>query len=287
MAAPGADSIAAIAEGDATGDIAALYQDLRVTLRVPFVNLIWRHLATIPGGLAWGWTLTKPLYVSGELDRLSSEAAALVSLPSLVPLPDHVWECAAIDRDARRTIAALIDSYNHANGVNFLALLTAVSTLRDGLPAASGVSQATAARRHSPPTSKLPPLPGLSELPPHLLELVRGLDQLGRLESSEAVASLYRHLAHWPGFLAVAYTALAPLHRSRELAEAQREVSAFGRAQCASLVRLVNPDLPVLAPDAKSAALRGLDQFTGLMIGRMVVMGKAMRALLSSPVGNG
>jgi hypothetical protein len=73
MAAPGADSIPAISEGDAVGDVAALYEDLRVTLGVPFVNLIWRHLATIPGGLAWVWTLVKPLYVGGELDRLSRE----------------------------------------------------------------------------------------------------------------------------------------------------------------------------------------------------------------------
>ena len=79
MAATGADSIPAIAEGDATGDIAILYEDLRVTLGVPFVNLIWRHLATIPGGLAWTWTLVKPLYASGELERLSSKASALVS----------------------------------------------------------------------------------------------------------------------------------------------------------------------------------------------------------------
>ena len=35
MAAPGADSIPAISEGDAAGDIAALYEDLRVTLGVP------------------------------------------------------------------------------------------------------------------------------------------------------------------------------------------------------------------------------------------------------------
>jgi hypothetical protein len=40
MTAPGADSIPAVAESDATGDIAAIYDDLRVTLRVPLVNLI-------------------------------------------------------------------------------------------------------------------------------------------------------------------------------------------------------------------------------------------------------
>jgi hypothetical protein len=280
MAAPGADSIPAIAEGDATGDIAALYEDLRGTLGVPFVNLIWRHLATIPGGLAWAWTLTKPLYVSGELDRLSSKTSALVSLPSLASLPDCVWESAAIDLNARQTIAAMIESYNHANGVNFLALLTAVSVLRDGLPASSRSRPVPAVSRHSLPTPQLPPLPGLSDLPPHVLALVRRLDELGRLGPSEAVASLYRHLAHWPVFLAIAYAALAPLHRNRELAAAQEQVIAFGREKCAGLAGLASPALPALTPDARSAVLRALDEFTRLMIGRMIVMGKAMRTLL-------
>jgi hypothetical protein len=48
-AAGGVDSIPAIPEEDASGDIATLYADLRATLGVPFVNLIWRHLATHPG----------------------------------------------------------------------------------------------------------------------------------------------------------------------------------------------------------------------------------------------
>src|SRR5581483_12041102 len=104
MTTSGADSIPAISEAEATGDIAVLYQDLRATLGVPFVNLIWRHLATVPGGLAFVWTLVKPLYVSGELDRLSAETSARVNLPSLASLPDFVWESAAVSREDRRTI---------------------------------------------------------------------------------------------------------------------------------------------------------------------------------------
>ena len=281
MAAPGAEPIPAIAEGDATGEVAALYADLRATLGLPFVNLIWRHLATIPGGLAWVWTLTKPLYVCGELDRLSSETAALVTFPSLAALPDVVFDAAAIDGNARPVIAAMIESYNHANGVNFLALLTAGSVLRDGLPATPGAKPPPAPfRRDAAPGPGLPPLPGLSELPPQVLTLVRRLDGLGRLGSSEAVASLYRHLAHWPAFLAIAYTALEPLDRNRELARAQEKVIAFGHRQSAGLAGLVNPDLPILSKIGKADVLRALDEFTGLMIGRMIVMGKAMRLLL-------
>jgi len=132
--ATGVDPIVAIPEAEATGEVAALYEDLRATLGVSFVNLIWRHLATIPGGLAFVWTLVKPLYVSGELDRLSIKAAARVSLPSLAPLPGFVWESVAMTGQDRRTIAALIESYNRANGVNFLALVVALSVLRNGLP---------------------------------------------------------------------------------------------------------------------------------------------------------
>jgi hypothetical protein len=279
MAAPGAEPISAISEQDATGNVASLYEDLRGTLGVPFVNLIWRHLATIPGGLAWVWTLTKPLYVSGELDRISTDIAARVVFPSLAPLPDFVWESASISGDDRQIIAALIESYNHANGVNFLALTVAVSALRDGAPA-NAIDPAPSRRRLHSPAPPLPPLPGLSELPPQVLALVRRLDQFGRLGQSEAIASLYRHLAHWPMFLSLAYTALEQLDRRGEFARAQEQVIAFGGRQCTELVRLVNPDLPALAPESKAAVLRALDEFTRLMIGRMIVMGKAMRALL-------
>jgi hypothetical protein len=284
MTARGADSIPAIREEDATGEVAILFEDLRVTLRVPFVNLIWRHLATIPGALPWVWTLVKPLYVSGELDRRAADTSALVSFPALAPLPDFVWDSVGITSEDRQVIAKLIESYNHANGVNFLALLVATSVLRDGLPPRCDtdvVTHASGDHNHMP-AAAVPPLPGLSELSPPVLALVRRLDELGRLDASDAIASLYRHLAHWPVFLAIAYTALEPLHRTSQLRRTQHRVIAFGHQQCTTLADLVGRDLPEIAPEAKAAALRALDEFTRLMIGRMIVMGRAMRTLLAS-----
>lgn len=280
-AAGGADSIPAIPEEDASGDIATLYADLRATLGVPFVNLIWRHLATIQGGLAWAWTLVKPLYVSGELVSRAAETSALVCLPSLTPLPDFVWDAAAILRADRQVIVRLIDSYNHANGVNFLALLVAISALREGLPMPVGTARvAPKATGYGAEADALPALPGLSELSPTVLALVRRLDEFGRLGPSDAIASLYRHLAHWPAFLSIAYVALEPLHRSGDLARAQESVIAFGRRQSAELANLVDRDLPAITPEGRSAVLSALDEFTRLMIGRMIVTGKAMRSLI-------
>ena len=48
-----ADPVPVITEAEATGNIAALYADIRTTLGVPVVNLIWRHLAVFPDGLPW------------------------------------------------------------------------------------------------------------------------------------------------------------------------------------------------------------------------------------------
>jgi hypothetical protein len=45
------DPIPAISESDATGLIAEIYADIRSVYRVGVVNLVWCHLATIPGGL--------------------------------------------------------------------------------------------------------------------------------------------------------------------------------------------------------------------------------------------
>src|SRR6516165_15004 len=279
-AAGAADSIPAIPEEDASGDIATLYADLRATLGVPFVNLIWRHLATIQGGLEWAWTLVKPLYVSGELVSRAAETSALVRLPSLAP-PDFVWDGAAILRADRQVIVRLIDSYNHANGVNFLALLVAISALREGLPMPVGTARvAPKATGYGAEADALPALPRLCELSPTVLALVRRLDEFGRLGPSGAIASLYRHLGHWPAFLSIAYVALEPLHRSGELARTQESVIAFGRRQSAELANLVDRDLPAITPESRSAVLSALDEFTRLMIGRMIVTGKAMRSLI-------
>jgi hypothetical protein len=276
-----ADSIPAITEMEASGEIAELYDDLRVTLGVPFVNLIWRHLATIPGGLSWTWNLVKPLYVSGELDRLSIEASELISLPSIVTLPNFVWDSANVNADARQTIVRLIESYNRANGVNFLALLVVLSVLRDGRPTpAPGTTARETASCYREPLRALPPLLAFTELPPPVFALVRRLDEFGRLGSSKAIASLYRHLAHWPEFLSIIYTVFEPLHRSGELTKAQVQLIAFGQQQCSKLLTIADRSLSPITTKSQSDVARSLDEFTGLMIGRMMVIGKAMRLLI-------
>ena len=78
------DPVPSISEADATGEIAKMYEDIRVTLGIPLVNLIWRNLAAVPGGLKWAWTTMKPLYAQGAV---YAEAVALRNGQNLPTLP--------------------------------------------------------------------------------------------------------------------------------------------------------------------------------------------------------
>ncbi len=279
-----ADPIAAVREEDATGEVAAIYADLRATLDLPFVNLIWRHLATIPGGLPWTWGLLKPIYLSPQLEQRAVELRAGLRLPD-VPVPEYVWESVGVGVDDRVAISALIADYNRANSVNILALLAALAVLGDRDDAAP--RQRTGPVRAEPragPLRNVPRLLSLAELPTSLLSLVRELDGLGRLGPSVAIASLYRHLGHWPAFLALCHTALTPHHRSGALqAEQARLITDARRIASAELLSLRSAHAPDLAPEPRRMVLAALDDFTGLMIGRMVVMGEAMLGLLPPP----
>jgi hypothetical protein len=56
---PGADAgppyLPEIREEDAPAGIRRIFTDIKRASGTPLVNLIFRHLATIPGGLEWVW----------------------------------------------------------------------------------------------------------------------------------------------------------------------------------------------------------------------------------------
>jgi hypothetical protein len=246
---------------------------------VPFVNLIWRHLATMPEMLEWTWALVKPLYESEKLVRASEALRAGVTASDCIPQPDCVFAAVGVTASDRVVIGAMLRDYNAANASNLLCLLVAQSVLAGTLPS-SPVPAAVSGPKPPRISVVLPKLPGLHELSPEIQSLVPELDKFGRFAPTEASASLYRHLTHWPGFLAVVHAALSAPHRDGRL---QSEHAMMrDRAQKLASDRILpmaaGPPPPV-CPD-KEVVRTSLEIFTGDMIARMVVMGELMLALL-------
>ena len=83
------DPVPAVIETEATGETARIFADIRETLGSPVVNLIWRHLATVEGGLEWAWTAARPIYASRQAQSAAARLYARLEPPLPCPLPER------------------------------------------------------------------------------------------------------------------------------------------------------------------------------------------------------
>jgi len=264
------DPVPAITEAAATGETAALFADIRATLGVNVVNLIWRHLAVFPGALPWAWAQARPLYADGTI---AAEAAALRAarrLPDMPAFPPEVLAAAGLDAPALAAIGDILAAYDRTNPMALVAL----SVLRARLDAPPGPPEpAPAAAATREPALTLPPLLPLDAMAPATAALVLRLNRIGATSADPVLASMYRNLAHWPAYLALAWTALAPLRPEPLIAACL----ALARARAATLAAARPPGPVALAPAARPAVATALDRFTEDAIARMVILCGTLR----------
>ena len=205
------DPIPAISESAATGLIAEIYADIRRVYRVGVVNLIWRHLATIPGGLPWVWSTIRPLYVNGTVGREAAALRAALSFPKLPPWPTVVLSSAGLQDEDIAGIRTVLAAYDRTNAMALLAFLAVQFRLERVLPPGEVVVSAAIPVPAEPERElSLPPMLALSDMSPSTAEVVLAINRLGAIHREPILASMYRHLAHWPAYLALVWTVLAP-----------------------------------------------------------------------------
>lgn len=262
------DPVPAVAEAAATGRIADLFADIRQVLGVDVVNLVWRHLATIEGALEWAWPTLRPLYVDGALAGEAAGLRAGLALPSVPPVPAEVFAALGLGAGELAGIRDVLAAYDRTNA---LALIALSALLAD--PAAGAGGGEGAAPTPARPRIALPRLPTLAELPPETAALIRALNGLGTRRPGAILASMYRHLAYWPPYLAFAWLLLAPLDAGGQLAtaigtarqEAQRRGARLRAGRDGG--RLAPPP-PALA----AAVAAAIEPFAGDVIAKMVVI---------------
>ncbi|MFC7542250.1 hypothetical protein ACFQU2_26010 [Siccirubricoccus deserti] len=160
----------------------------------------------------------------------------------------------------------MLAAYERTNPLALIAL-TALQRRLEGLPSAEA---AVPLAPPPAPNLPLPPLP--AALPSEVAALVLRLNTLGAEREDAMMATMYRHLAHWPPYLALAWATLAPLAANATLATA----IAACRQQANTLASALA--VPALPPPPEPEAIAGaLDRFAGEVLPRMVVI----RAILA------
>jgi len=255
------ESVPSVLEADARGAIADIYADIRKVLGTSIVNLIWRNLATMPGALEWTWAAVRPLYL-GKAPLHAEAVRRTIALPDIPKFSAETLLAAGIEPADQAIIRQVLDSYQYTNA---LALVVLSALLARFEPEPSDpVQPAEAAPK--PSGVRIPELPPMDAFEPEVTRLVAELNGFGEDTKPQLIASMYRHLAYWPPYLALIRTLLMPLQRDGRLLALTNATRSLGHAHGTMLASQLNPSTP---PDTLAPALASCRLFVEHPIARM------------------
>jgi hypothetical protein len=199
--------LAELSESDATGEVARIFEEMRIYSAVPYVSTLQKHVATMPGCIEWMWAALRPGFVSGAMPETAWRLAGQIDIEPLPKLSDSALRLLGVDADGLEALNNICDMYARVSPCNLMFSDCA----RLLLTGSDGGGTGFAAGDWTPPAMvpALPPIPVMSALD---ADTVTVLQQLGRsLGDSVMVPGLYRYFALWPAYLAHVATELTPL----------------------------------------------------------------------------
>ena len=194
------DPVTALSESAATGRIAEIFADIRDVMQLPLITSVWRSLAGIEDGLESTWEAVRPIMLSGMPDRGLAELKQADQFLQ----PEQRFSGHSVSSDDVKSALAVMDAYNRSNTLNQFAITALVSGSKPGLP----VGELGASVEAWP---KLPRLMEKDEIDPATWSLLERVKFLGATNDSPVIATLWRHLAHWPSLLTEILDVYEPL----------------------------------------------------------------------------
>jgi hypothetical protein len=263
-----------ISEADADPATAALFREIRVTLGVPFVSLLYRHVATDSELLRSLWSMVGPILATAEAKTAAAELARVDLPPTTPPIPLAALRAVGLDPDEEQRAAATLAAYAHANAMNLLVI-----QLLEGNDELSGRNNRRMRRLRPSPAGKkstdhtpLLPMARPQDLDPATTALLHEMS-LALTDASHPilVPSLLRHFGHLPGLLALLWTSIRPALVDGVLARASAETARRSRELASALPYTGAADAAIMAR---------VDQFART-IPRMLVCGGLIEAALA------
>ncbi len=250
-------------EAQASEAVRAIYAQIRHGSGVPMVALIFRHLATLPGAMAWAWSVMGPPLAQGLLQERAWAMAEALAIEPVVTVPAAALAHLGIDAQAREELDRLGQAYGRANPVNLLALRLIALHLQGSLGQGEvrpALKPAHGAWQPPEPLGPLLPMMDLHRAPPDLLALMQGRSQRGQnVPESAFVPSYYRQLASRPPLLALASLIVPPAFDRIDAAAEQLRQQATEHARALAAGQSAPPPCP---PELRQPMLAAVEVFT-------------------------
>ena len=265
------DPVTGVDEATATGATAAVFADIRDTMRIPLVTSIWRGLAGIGDSLHTVWNAAKPIYLSGHPERALGRVVEQAGLPMPEALAPTQLACAGIGEAQLDSIRTIVDAYNRSNGMNMVALSALV---------APNAGEREAARpRTRQKWGAYPPLKAREALDEDTWDLIRHVNAFGAPGIDAHVATLWRHLGNWPNLLSLIYSAFAHLHVNGSIAAAAERMVDLTRREGERMAPWRNEEF-ALSEQARNTLIDYVN--TPTQVVRMVTLGHVLAQWLPS-----
>ena len=252
-----------VAEAEATGDVALVYEEVRRTYAVPYVSSLFRHLAVYPGLLPWAWGIVRPALVSGAAQRLAWRRVDVAELPPLPPLPREALARLGVDAAGLSAIRTVCESFARVSPINLVVAACLARLLGERQ---TGAEPAVVALEPADLPAPLPAMPGMvpaAELTPETRAVLATFET--DLAGEVFVPGLWRILAHWPGFLGSLSASFAPLLRDPAVLDACERIADRITAVAPSVLATLDPSAEPapLTPAETAAVLSAIRTYRG------------------------
>lgn len=269
-----------IPESEATGTVRELYDDMKATMNIGMINLIYRRMATADGLLEWVWDAVRPVLASGDVERAALLLESGLDWPSMPEIPAPALPLLGLGSPEIDTLIRVLDDYNRGNSLNLFLLTAFAERLKSG-GSWEEVPDATVDVPSAKPQD-LPPIVAMSDMSKETASLVRVLSAPIASANKPMIPSLFRHLARWPGYLALVSPHIIHMIGSGKLSTVSSIVRNRAIGFAPDLGKKIRVPVGLKTPGEAIQAY-WIDQwqsYTSKPIPEMIVIGYALRHAL-------
>lgn len=256
---------------------AGIFSEIAELTGVASPALLFRTFSTLPGALEWSWGILRPLALSGRLQETAWALADEVEAFNVPAITTEALRAAGVDEDAQEKIRTIIAAFNRSNPFALVTAATLQRVMENGAGGQSGLNPGGNGT-WTPPAPNKPSVTMIQpqDMDAQTLALVIALgcrDQQGN--DNMLVPSIYRFMAHWPGYLTHISRVVIPSYESGEIDRRINVLKIQALEKGKDFAAAATQPAPQPEPDAFAETARILERFSH-KIPEMIVVGRLL-----------
>lgn len=207
MNAPSQTTMAELPESDVTGELAQIYEEIRVYSGVPYVSSLQRHVATMPGCLEYAWAVCRPAFVDGTIPETAWRRVKMIDIAPFPALSEPALRLMGVDAAGVAAIRNICSNFVRVSPINLLFAGCVERLIAGANP--GGKDRPTVPWALPDMLVAMPAMLDVGAAPADVAAVLMQLKT--EIGGKPFVPGLYRLLADWPAYLAHAATLIGPL----------------------------------------------------------------------------